>query len=182
VLKKDIYRHIKTYSIYHKRRTTINHAFASAIAPSDSCSEKTISDALIFLGQDPDSDLNCVFCGAPGETWDHLVGLVKNGELRGYGHQIGNLVPCCKECNSKKGSKNLSIFIRESSRVNKNPEKLIKLLESYQEKFATEIDLTLLKSKLPQEFEEFNRIKNEILLLMKKADNVAEKLRENIVS
>jgi hypothetical protein len=46
--KEDIKRHLNTYSIYNKRRTTINHAFASAIAPSDNYDEKKISEALEF--------------------------------------------------------------------------------------------------------------------------------------
>ena len=167
--------------MYSKRRTTINHAFASAIAPSHSYSENIISDALVFLGQDPNSELLCVFCNEKGETWDHLVGLVKNGDLRGYGHQIGNLVPCCKQCNSKKGSKEFSIFIRESDRISKNKEELIHLLTTYQKNFAVEIDLQSLENELPNEFSEFNRIKSEIFELMKRADIVAAKLRENIL-
>jgi 5-methylcytosine-specific restriction endonuclease McrA len=181
VRKEDIKRHLKTYSVYEKRKTTINHAFASAIAPADPYSEATVSDALTFLGQDPNSELLCVFCDAQGETWDHLVGLVKNGELKGYGHQIGNLVPCCKECNSKKGSKEFLEFISGSSRISKNKDDLIALLVSYQENFSVEIDLTLLRSKRAKDFDEFVGIKNEIFELMKKADNIAAKLRREIV-
>ncbi len=71
-----------TLEHYGKRRTTINHAFASAIAPSDNYDEKNINEALEFLGQNPNEDLKCVFCNDEAETWDHLVGLVKNGESR----------------------------------------------------------------------------------------------------
>ena len=179
--KEDIKRHLKTYSVYDKRRTTINHAFASAIAPSDDYSEKIINEILYFLGQNPDSELMCVFCDLPAETWDHLVGLVKGGELRGYGHQVGNLIPCCKECNSKKGSKDFERSINESGRVNKGKEDLIFLLQKYQEKFAKEIDLTSLQNKLPEVFLEFQKIKNEMFELMKKADLIASKLRENVL-
>jgi hypothetical protein len=181
VKKEDIKRHLKTYSVYDKRRTTINHAFASAIAPSDDYSEKKLNEALLFLGQNPDAELICVFCDRPAETWDHLVGLVKSGELRGYGHQVGNLIPCCKECNSKKGSKDFDRFINESGRVNKSKEDLISLLQKYQEKFAKEINLTSLQNKLPEEFLKFQKIKNEMLELMKEADLIASKLRESIL-
>ena len=179
--KEDIKRHLKTYSINNKRRTTINHAFASAIAPSDDYSEERISEALVFLGQSPDKDLTCIFCDEAAETWDHLVGLVKSGELRGFGHQIGNLVPCCKKCNSKKGSKEFSAFINNSNRVKKNKHELIKLLESYQCNFATEIDLELLRKRSPLEYDEFQTIMEKIFSLMKQADDLAEILRLNIL-
>jgi len=180
--KEDIKRHLQTYSVYGKRRTTINHAFASAIAPSDDYDEIKISEALKFLGQNPDEDLKCVFCNDEAETWDHLVGLVKNGELRGFGHQIGNLVPCCKKCNSKKGSKEFDKFINQYDNIHINKDKLIELLSMYQTKFAKEIDLDLLKEKTPDEYKAFLKVKQEIFDLMKKADNLANKLRKNILS
>lgn len=109
--KRSIRNHLKPYSIFQKRRTTINHAFASALAPYDIYDEQIIDKALKVLGQDPNGYLYCVYCGSKAQTWDHLVGLVKDAQLRGYGHQIGNLVPCCRDCNSKKGSKDWRQFI-----------------------------------------------------------------------
>ncbi|QYJ92759.1 HNH endonuclease [Shewanella spartinae] len=179
--KEDIKRYLKTYSVYSKRRTTINHAFASAIAPSDDYSEEKMKQALSFLGQLPDSDLLCVFCDSEAETWDHLLGLVKNGELRGFGHQIGNLVPCCKECNSKKGSKEFDRFIRESNRITKNKDELILLLKSYQNEFAIEIDLARLREKSSKEYDEFLKKKKEIFRLMSEADDLASTLRKSIL-
>lgn len=179
--KEDIKRHLKTYAVYNKRRTTINHAFASAIAPSDNFEEDKINEALKFLGQNPEEDLKCVFCNDDAETWDHLVGLVKNGELRGYGHQIGNLVPCCKKCNSKKGSKEFDKFINEYDKIYFDKTELIELLSQYQRKFAKEINLELLKNKSPNEYNDFQEVKKEIFNLMKKADVLAEKLRKNIL-
>ena len=179
--KEDIKRHLNTYSIYNKRRTTINHAFASAIAPSDSYNEKKISEALEFLGQNPNEDLKCVFCNDNAETWDHLVGLVKNGELRGFGHQIGNLVPCCKKCNSKKGSKKFDKFIKEYDKIFFDKDELIELFSKYQKMFAKEINLDLLKEKVYSEYQEFLELKQKIFKLMEQADNIAEKLRENIL-
>ncbi len=179
--KEDIKRHLKTYSVYNKRRTTINHAFASAIAPSDDFNEKKMNEALKFLGQNPNEDLKCVFCNDEAETWDHLVGLVTNGELRGYGHQVGNLVPCCKKCNSKKGSKEFDKFINEYDKIYFDKTELIELLSQYQRKFAKEINLELLKNKSPNEYNDFQEVKKEIFNLMEKADVLAEKLRKNIL-
>jgi len=80
-----------------------------------------------LLGQNPNKDLKCVFCNDEAETWDHLVGLVKSGELRGFGHQIGNLVPCCKKCNSKKGSKEFDKFITQYDDIKFDKNELITL-------------------------------------------------------
>ena len=179
--KEDIKRHLKTYSVYDKRRTTINHAFASAIAPSDTYNEKLMEEALIFLGQNPKEDLQCIFCHEEAETWDHLIGLVKNGELRGYGHQIGNLIPCCKKCNSKKGSKEFQRFINEHDKVVGDKEELIELLSNYQKKFAKEINLELLEKKSPIEYKEFKEVKQKIFNLMEEADILANILRKNIL-
>jgi len=181
VKKEDIKRHLKTYSVYNKRRTTINHAFASAIAPSDNFDEDKMNEALKFLGQNPNEDLKCVFCNDYAETWDHLIGLVKDGELRGYGHQIGNLVPCCKQCNSKKGSKEFGRFIDEYSKIYFDKNELTELLSQYQAKFAKEINLDLLKEKTPDDYKDFLKVKQEIFTLMEKADVLAEKLRKNIL-
>jgi len=95
--KQDIKKNLQDFSIYGKRKTTIAHAFASALSVADSYDEKGIDTALRILGQDPKSDLLCVYCGKPAETRDHIMAIVKGGKFLGYGHQIGNLVPCCKE-------------------------------------------------------------------------------------
>jgi len=55
--KEDIKKHLSGYSIYSKRKTTINHAFASAIAPIDVYDEIRMKDALSYLGQNPNGNL-----------------------------------------------------------------------------------------------------------------------------
>jgi hypothetical protein len=113
-MKRDSIRaHLRPYSIYSRRVTTINHAFASAIAPSDVYDEALIIQALRALGQDPNQDLRCVYCDRnPAETWDHVFGLVMDKRYSGYGHAIGNLLPCCRSCNSSKGNRHWKIFLR----------------------------------------------------------------------
>jgi len=39
----------------------------------------------------------CHYCGEVATTWDHLVPLARGGR-----HSIGNLVPACRPCNSRK--------------------------------------------------------------------------------
>jgi hypothetical protein len=78
---EEIKTFLRPYSIYNQRSTTINHAFASAIAPVDSYNGKKFHDAMKLLGQNP-SDLMCAYCEKNiAETWDHANALVKNGAL-----------------------------------------------------------------------------------------------------
>lgn len=109
---EGIKKHLRSYSIEQKRKTTVNHAFASALAPYDHYDEKRVTEAMNLLGQTDMNDLRCVYSNSAAETWDHLVGLVKDSQLNGYGHQIGNLVPSCRACNSSKGNKDWREFLR----------------------------------------------------------------------
>src|SRR4051794_30523033 len=59
---KDIKRHPVPYRIYARRKTSINHAFAAAIAPCDDFVEDTVKNALRLLGQDPELKLSCISC------------------------------------------------------------------------------------------------------------------------
>lgn len=99
---KTIATHLRPYRMLASRRTTINHMFAAAIAPNDIFDEQRVREAMILLGNDPDGDLACAYCGNPAETWDHVFATVKNSRFSGHGHQLGNLLPCCKQCNSRK--------------------------------------------------------------------------------
>lgn len=167
--KESIKDHLREYSIYQRRKTTINHAFASAIAPVDQYDETTISAALKSLGQNPNGELACVYCGRPAETWDHLESLVEKGNFRGYGHIIGNLVPCCKQCNSAKGSKSWREFVKDSQ--------IEKVLEQYVKTYAQSVDLAQVD---PQLVADYTNLKEQILELMKEADKIAAEIRKRL--
>ena len=177
--KQSIKSHLKPYSIIQKRKTTINHAFASALAPTDDYNEQYINNALESLDQNPDDDLTCIYCGNAAETWDHLIGLVKDAELRGYGHQVGNLVPCCKECNSSKGSKDWQVFIDSKIHDEKTRSSLKRHLQTYIERFAKPVDIDTIKTEMPKEFAKYSSIKEQIFGLMTEADVLAERIRNN---
>lgn len=50
-------------------------------------------------------DTMCVYCDdRMANTLDHVVSIVRNGRLSGYGNSPHNLVPCCALCNSSKGA------------------------------------------------------------------------------
>ena len=178
--KNSIKKHLTKYSILQKRRTTINHAFASALAPIDAYDEHRAGEALKLLGQDPNAELDCVYCGNKAHSWDHLVGLVKKGALHGFGHQVGNLVQCCRDCNSEKGSLDWEQFLETKIPNNEPRAKLRETLTAYTEQFAKPIDLEKVRSQLPAEWNKYEELKRKILEMMKEADVVADQLREKI--
>ncbi|MFA5133936.1 MAG: hypothetical protein WC459_04005 [Patescibacteria group bacterium] len=174
---ESIKHHLRAYSIVQKRQTTINHAFASAIAPNDDYNQELIREAIKTLGQNPEADLRCVYCDQPAETWDHVFGLVKDYQFSGYGHVIGNLLPCCKKCNSEKGNKNWQDFL-ETKKISTSR---VKILSAYFDKYLPSIiDYDQIKKICPVEIKRLQEIKDEIYKLMREADVVAVKVREKI--
>jgi 5-methylcytosine-specific restriction endonuclease McrA len=175
--KHSIKAHLATYSIHQKRSTTINHAFASAIAPVDKYDPVKLAQAIQLLDQDPDGDLKCVYCGSEATTWDHLVGLVEKGELRGYGHQIGNLLPCCRSCNSKKGAKCWKDYLRQEIHDQSAFEAKSKIIVRYIDRYAVPVNLKRTAEIWPAKWARYRAIKEEIFNLMKEADGIADDLR-----
>lgn len=169
---QSIRSHLKPYVIVARRKTTINHAFAAAIAPSDEYIDERIREAILLLGQDPDQPLHCAYCDAPAKTWDHVFATVKDSHFSGHGHRLGNLLPCCKSCNSAKGNKNWRQYLEglgRSDQVERSAR-----IESYLLKYSV-IDVS------PKESPEYVRllaIKKEVLTLLGEADRLAKLIRE----
>jgi len=176
---ESIKAHLQPYSIMKKSQTTINHAFASAIAPHDAYDIKTLKAAMAVLGQDAEIDLLCVYCDEPAETWDHVFGLVRNLKFSGYGHVVGNLLPCCKKCNSEKGNRDWEDFLKK--KMPSNSAKKIENLKRYFEKYLPKkFDYEEIKTLCPDEINQLNVIKDRIKALFKEADVLAEAVREKI--
>jgi hypothetical protein len=182
-MKRDSIRtHLRPYSIYARRVTTINHAFASAIAPSDAYDDALIVEALRTLGQDPDQDLVCVYCDRnPAETWDHVFGLVTHKRYSGYGHAVGNLLPCCRSCNSSKGNRHWQAFLRgiitDDTLYNAKVERLKTFFERYQQ---PQLDQSTIEQLCPIEMQQLQEIQQRILELMKEADFIAGNIRHSV--
>jgi hypothetical protein len=178
--KQSIKAHLTPYSIFQKRKTTINHAFASAIAPGAEYDVVKLDAAIRLLGQDPDGDLKCVYCNGDASTWDHLVGLVAKGEFRGNGHQIGNLVPCCGPCNSKKGAKDWKVHLR-SEIPEPGFEDRRKVISDYAGKYALVADPERAAKLRNADWKRYNEIREQIFGLMKEADKIAGDIRAAIL-
>lgn len=178
----SISRYLRPYSMIQQRKTTVNNMFASALAPFDDYDEKRVAEAMALLGQTNLDNLRCVYCNSGAETWDHLVGLVKNKKLNGYGHQIGNLVPCCRACNSSKGNKDWREFLRSRITDLVELKRVEQALETYLIKYATEVDLSLVEAKYPEEWQRYEDILAQIIELMVEADRLTPQLRTGVIA
>lgn len=173
----EIKKHLKPYSIFQKRRTTVNHAFAASIATCDDYDQEKVIGVIRAFGQDPALDLRCVYCDGAAQTWDHVLPTVIKSEFSGAGHQIANLLPCCKPCNSSKGSRNWEVFLKTVSGTDEEFVKKRDMIRSHVAGIANE--------NLPngdQRYNELRQIRDAVLLLLKKADVIAKDIRTNKTS
>ena len=175
--KNDIKRHLKDYSIYSNRSSTINHAFASALSIADEYEVNKINFAIELLGQDPDNDLNCAYCDKLAETWDHIKAIVINQEFSGYGHQINNLLPCCKNCNSAKGNKDWLSFLK--LKKNDTPERITRI-ENYINNNYLDAKNILETIEFKDDLRKFNDLKKDVLILLQKGDEQADIIRSKL--
>jgi len=168
----SIRSHMKPYIIVTRRRTTINHAFAAAIAPNDEYIEERVREAILLLGQEPEQPLRCAYCDAPAKTWDHVFATVQDSSFSGHGHRLGNLLPCCKSCNSAKGNKNWHHYLKTLSM----PDEVTRSarIEAYLSKYSV---LDVLPQKTP-EYERLLEIRQEVLVLLAEADALAKAIRK----
>ena len=169
-----IRNHLKPYVIVSRRKTTINHAFAAAVAPSDNYDELRVRKAIAILGQDPDQDLLCAYCGASAQTWDHVFATVKDSRFSGHGHRLGNLLPCCKPCNSAKGNKEWRRFLGELGLPASE-------LQAAEHRIGTYLSSLSLQDSVPESSPEYDRllqVRTEVLRLLVEADELAKLIRE----
>ena len=171
---KSISYYLRPYKMLAHRRTTINHAFAAAVAPHDSFDESAVRTAMSELGQDPDKPLRCAYCGVPAETWDHIRGTVRASHFSGAGHRLGNLLPCCKPCNSRKGNRDWQAFINALGLAPELVQARTAAIGAHLERYAVD-DSAI--SATP-EHEELQRIRKQVLKLLAQGDELAATIRQ----
>ena len=169
--------HLKPYEIVARRKTTINHAFAAAIAPSDTYDEQQVREAISTLGHDPDQDLICAYCGSPAQTWDHVFATVQDSKFSGYGHRLGNLLPCCKPCNSAKGNKDWRHFLTCLQLPEQIRQEREHRITAFLSKFFVQ---DTIPSHVP-EYEQLQQIKHQVMLLLATADELAKTIRKQTI-
>jgi len=152
--------------------------FAAAVAPHDVFVEHRVQKAMALLGNNPNGDLECAYCGGRAETWDHVFATVKDSKFSGYGHRLGNLLPCCKPCNSRKGNRSWQAHLAA-----------VHLDEAERSKRAAAILLYLrtfghreVSDDASADHRRLDEIRRQILALMAEADEVAACIRERAAS
>jgi 5-methylcytosine-specific restriction endonuclease McrA len=173
--KSSIRKYLKRQPI-SSRVSTFKNAFASALADFDAYDDLLISQALTDLGQDPEEDLACVYCGSPAATWDHVHPRVSKGEYSGHGHTIRNLVPSCRTCNEKKGALGWRAWLEKLDRPDRDDcaKRMEKFLAGGPSRVPT---LEHLRASAPKQFNRFLAVRHEVLALLKEADQLADEIR-----
>ncbi len=98
---------------------------------------------------------------------------VRESEFSGAGHRIGNLLPCCKPCNSKKGNLGWEAFIASREVAGSLRDVRVARIRRYLDKLFVADSVP---SALP-EYARFLEIRDEVLRLMKEADTIASGIR-----
>ncbi|MBE7732192.1 HNH endonuclease [Devosia faecipullorum] len=159
------------------RKSTFANAFASALAPHDVYSPELVDAAIRDLGQDPDADLECVYCGREAATWDHVFNRVTKGEFSGHGHRVRNLVPSCRTCNESKGQKPWRDYLDALDPPDKQAriDRMEKFLSSAD---AQPVGMDDMRHKAHDELERFLEIRKQVFDLMAEADRLAVVIRQ----
>ncbi|WP_293035783.1 HNH endonuclease [Paraburkholderia sp.] len=103
----------------HTRQTTINMAFAKSLTPVLKPTQVELDVALALLGME--DGIKCSYCGGAYQTWDHFQAATQQSKPSGFIDEIDNLVPCCSRCNSSRGNRKWTTFMKylEDEKVEK---------------------------------------------------------------
>lgn len=91
------------------RISTLRRSMACTLMNRDAC---TLEQEQVWLKYFPDN--KCAYCGQEATHLDHLHPMIRDNEPTGFGTDPGNLVPCCKNCNTPKGNMAWADFMRSS--------------------------------------------------------------------
>lgn len=163
------------------RKSTFANAFASALAPHDIYVPAEVADAMRDLGQDPDAELQCVYCGAEAATWDHVFNRVIKGDFSGHGHRVRNLVPCCRTCNESKGQKPWREFFETRNPPDKE-ERIRRMEQFLGSTDAQLIGTEAMRHKAGEELVRFLEIRSQVFELMAEADRLAAIIRQKVAN
>ena len=122
--------------------------------------------------------MTCSYCGAPAATWDHIRNITRNSQFSGYGHRLGNLLPCCRTCNERKGRLDWLEFL---SKLPLDP----KTFEDRRETIASYIACYDVQDTLPDHstaYDEYQEVRREIGRLLREADKLAAQIRAEMTS
>ena len=155
------------------RSSTVNNAFAQALAPVDEFDAARLEAAFGKMGLINKHELVCAYCSGRASSVDHLNPLVKDSKFTGWGHVFGNLVPACADCNQSKGGKPWREFAR-SAGVSAN---LIHELANYEKMAPPPVSQDDLAKFYPDMIDAYDRIRVLNADTLKAAQSIANEIR-----
>ena len=96
-----------TFDKLTARTSTLCRSMACTLTIRKEC---TLEEEKIWLKHF--GDMKCAYCGGEASHLDHLYPLIIERRPTGYGTEVANLVPCCKNCNQPKGNLNYEDFMK----------------------------------------------------------------------
>lgn len=169
--------HLKAYRVAG-RSSTFNHALASALAPFDKYDRATANEAVSLLGQNPDAELDCSYCGHPAATWDHIRSITKKSAFSGYGHRLGNLLPCCRTCNEKKGGRDWLEFLQAKV---PDPEMLAER-RGLIEQCIARYDIRDETPHASKAYDDYQELRAGVIRMLNEADRLAAVIRDEMAT
>ena len=166
------------------RTSTLANAFASAIIPFIKPTSFEIRTVLEILAINP-KDLRCAYCGEKATECDHLHPIVSKHRPSGFPSTIKNLVPSCSKCNQSKGGKAWRNWIKSDAKLSPKSRRIADLderisrLDNY-DKWANCSPMPVEQVVGKQLYEDYFRKLDNIVTEMKKAQDMATKLKEKL--
>lgn len=173
----SIKAYLKPFKIASKL-TTFNGAAQLALAVHDDFDKKRVAELICLLEQSNDHDLRCVYCDKPAATWDHLYNNVQANRFSGHGNRIFNLVPACRTCNEKKGSKDWRVFAKTVAPEYPAVERRLAAVEKRND--AEKYPWELIVQRHPNLAADYDQALGELKAKIRELDALAEKIREAI--
>tara|TARA_R110002074_G_scaffold396334_1_gene585640 strand:- start:5431 stop:6000 length:570 start_codon:yes stop_codon:yes gene_type:complete len=168
------------------RATSINGAFANAILPRIEPTLQEKQNTLEILNIDA-ANVTCAYCGDPATEWDHLYPTVMSKKPTGWGTEAANLVPACGKCNQSKGNKHWETWMSgpavlspTSRKIPATQERINALKNFVNALTAFQFEFTELEEE--SEWEQYWKIRDEIILKLQHADELAAVLRQKLIT
>lgn len=154
-------------------RTSIRKAFAGALAPFELYDSTRVEGALKFLGQENMDALICAYCGDQAQTWDHLEALVRKAKPSGAGHTLNNLLPACRDCNSRRGNKPWAAWMTTEG----FPPERVRIVRTYIRKFQPPAGRPAGHAFRRKEKQRLRKIEADIIALLDEANGIIRDVR-----
>jgi hypothetical protein len=174
---ESIKKYLRPFRIASKQ-TTFNGAVQLALAVHDEFDLERVEELLSLLEQSVGAELQCVYCGKPAATWDHLFNNVSEKRFSGYGNRIFNLVPACRTCNEKKGSKHWRTFAKLVAADFSAVERRLSAVEKRND--AERYPWDLIVKRHPDLAAKYDKAQEELRAKIRELDGLAEQIRAAI--